>query len=307
MSRINRAAIVDGEEIEAAPLNARYADYTQTDINEFNTRDAAIDLPQFKRTGGRGFLCKTATEIRIGKVDFYHDAPVSLAGMNTAPASALVIGDGANPTPMGPLAVGLVSIDTTNVLRIYWSLNVNPKFTGTPWTTTSTPSAKYTLAKNGGGTDVTSTNGTCWVFYLEWDITGPTLANFVPVPGQGDFDTVVTGAIRGELLENTSATSVVPCWTTTFSADDRETTGSEHANVTGWRSVSGTYYYDSSMAGAVGTVYGVRLVCKGPMHPYQTGGRNYLVQQPDIVNQGATNVTLEHTSGRMSLILHKVK
>ena len=307
MSRINRAAIVDGEEIEAAPLNTRYADYTQTDINEFNTRDAAIDMPQFKRTLGRGFVCKTATEIQIGKVDFYHDAPVSLAGMGTAPSAALVIGDGGSPTPLGPLAVGLVNVDTTNVLRIYWSLNVNPKFTGTPWTTTSTPSAKFTFSKNGGGTDVTSTNGTCWVFYLEWDITGPTLANFVPVPGQGDFDTVVTGAIRGELLENTSATTVVPCWTTTFSADDRLTAGSEHANVTGWRGISGTYYYDSSMAGAVSTVYGMRLVCKGPMHPYQTGGRNYLVQQPDIVNQGATNVTLEHTSGRLGFILHKVK
>ena len=49
MSRINRAAIVDGEEIEAAPLNTRYADYTQTDINEFNTRDAAIDMRSEER------------------------------------------------------------------------------------------------------------------------------------------------------------------------------------------------------------------------------------------------------------------
>ena len=306
MSRIIRPPIDDGEAIEATPLNTRYADFTQTDLNEFNTRDAAIDLPQFKRTGGRGFLCKTASSVQIGKLDFYHAAPVTLSGLASAPASALVIGDGSSPTVLGPLGIGLVSVDATNVLRIYWSLNVNPTFTGTPWTTTSTPSAKYTFAKNGGGTDVTSTNGTCWVFYLEWDITSASLANFVPVPGQGDFSGVVTGAIRGELLQNTQATSVVPCWTTSFNAEDRETKGSEVVQKTGWRGISGTYYYPGT-SGTVSTVFGVRLVCKGPMHPYQTGGRNYLVQQPDIMNQGATNVQLQHTVGRLGFVLHKVK
>jgi hypothetical protein len=272
MSRINRPPVLDGEGIEATPLNNRYADFTQNDINEFNTRDAAIDLPQFKRTGGRGFLAKTANSVQVGKLDFYHAAPVTL-----------------------------------NLLRVYWSLNVNPEFTGTPWLTASSPSAKYTIEKHGGGgsNDDTSTNGTCWVIYLEWDITGPTLANFVPVPGQGDFDTLI-GGFRGELLENTQATTVVPCWTTSFSATERKTSGAEVSNKTGWRGVSGTYYY-SGAQGAVSTVYGLRLVAKGPMHPYQTGGRNYLVQQPDIMNDDNDNVTLQHTVGRLGFILHKVK
>lgn len=307
MSRINRPPVLDGEGIEATPLNERYDDFTQNDINEFNTRDAAIDLPQFKRTGGRGFLAKTANSVQVGKLDFYHDAPVVLEGMDTAPSTAYVIGDGTNPTPLGPLGVGLVSLDSTNLLRVYWSLNVNPEFTGTPWTTTSSPSANYDIEKHGGGggNDNTSTNGTCWVIYLEWDITGPTLANFVPVPGQGDFDTLI-GGFRGELLENTQATTVVPCWTTSHSATGRKTTGVEVSNKTGWRGVSGTYYY-SGAQGAVSTVYGLRLVVKGPMHPYQTGGRNYLVQQPDIMNNDSDNVTLEHTVGRLGFILHKVK
>jgi hypothetical protein len=307
MSRINRPPVLDGEGIEATPLNNRYADFTQNDINEFNTRDAAIDLPQFKRTGGRGFLAKTANSVQVGKLDFYHAAPVTLNGQSTAPSTAYVIGDGTNPTPLGPLGVGLVSLDTTNLLRVYWSLNVNPEFTGTPWLTASSPSAKYTIEKHGGGgsNDDTSTNGTCWVIYLEWDITGPTLANFVPVPGQGDFDTLI-GGFRGELLENTQATTVVPCWTTSFSATERKTSGAEVSNKTGWRGVSGTYYY-SGAQGAVSTVYGLRLVAKGPMHPYQTGGRNYLVQQPDIMNDENDNVTLQHTVGRLGFILHKVK
>jgi hypothetical protein len=305
MSRINRPPIQDGDEVAAAGLNVRYGDFSQSDINQFNTRDGAIDLPQFELPS-RHHMARVATSVQIGKSDFYHDAPVVLNGQTALPSTPYVIGDGVSDTVLGPLNLALVTVDDTNVLRVYWSLNVEPRFTGTPWTTASTPSATYEVAQHGGGNKGIVTNGTCWVIYLQWDITSPALTNWTEVPYQGDFDTNPTGTIRGELLENTAATTVVPAWVTRHDADNREADGNTVATKIGWRGVSGHYTYDSSMAGNV-TVYGLRLVVKGPMHPFNHNGRNYLVQQPDIVSQAGTNLQLAHTVGRLGFILHRTK
>jgi len=306
MSRIVRPPVQDGDQVAAADLNNRYTDYTQTDINEFNTRDAAIDLPHFKQTGGRGFMAPLATSVQIGKLDFYHDAPVVLNALTALPSGFHVIGDGVSDTVLGPLPLGVVAVDDTNILRVYWHLNVNPVYTGTPWTNASTPSAIYTVPQHGGGNKGVVTNGTCWVIYLQWDVTSAALTNWTEVPFQGNFDTNPTGTIRGELLENTAATSVVPCWVTRHDANNREADGVTVANNVGWRAVSGHYTYDSSMAGNV-TVYGLRLVVKGPMHPFNNGGRNYLVQQPGVVNGDPTSIQLQHTVGRLGIILHRTK
>jgi hypothetical protein len=304
MSRINRPPVLDGDAISASDLNDRYSDYTQTDINEFNTRDAAVDLPQFERDNNRGFLAKVGTSVLIGKQDFYHAAPVTLNGLGTAPSAAYVIGDGVADTVLGPLGAGLAVVDDTNILRVYWSLNVRPQFTGTPWTTSSTPSAEYQVPHTSAGSTGVATNATCWALYLQWDVTSAALTNWTEVPYQGDFTANPTGTLRGSLLENTAATSVVPAWTTRHDAVDREATGAEVANPIGWRGVSGHYFYTTAMGASV-TVYGLRLVVKGPMHPFNFNGRNYLVQQPDIVN--GANVTLQHTVGRLGFIINKVK
>ena len=304
MSRINRGPILDGDDIAAAGLNVRYGDYSQSDLNEFNARDAAVDLPQFERTSSRGFMAKVANSVEVGKLDFYHDAPVVLNGQSTVPATAYVIGDGVSDTVLGPLGVGLVTVDDSNILRVYWSLNVRPAYTGTPWTTPSTPSAEYDVPHSGGGNRGLCTNATVWVVYLQWDVTDATLTNWTEVPYQGDFTANPTGTIRGSLLERTAATTVVPAFLTRHGAEDREATGSETANPIGWRGISGSYSYDTSMGASV-TVYGLRLVVKGPMHPFNHNSRNYLVHQPDIVD--GANVTLEHTVGRLGFILHRVK
>ena len=51
MSRINRARIVDGDDVTAASLNDRFDDFSQAnELDQFNLRDAAVDLPQFKKS-----------------------------------------------------------------------------------------------------------------------------------------------------------------------------------------------------------------------------------------------------------------
>lgn len=307
MSRIERDPIEDGDEITAASLNTRFNDFSQSNLNAFNTRDAAIDLPQFRIQNDRGFMAPVATDIVIGEVSLKHSTSVTLNGQTAAPASPYIIGDaGGNPTYIGPLNIGLVSIGGSDILRVYWHLNVRPLYAGTPWTTTDNPMPEYDIDHTGGGQQGVATWGTCWVFYLQWDITDATLTNWTEVPFQGDFRTAIAGGVVGDPLAACTATSVVPAWITYHDADERVGTGSDTGVPVGWRSVSGAYYYDASMAGAVGTVYGLRLVAKGPMHPYNNGGTNYLVHQTAVPGQGGTSVQLEHTDGRLGFILQRL-
>ena len=307
MSRIERDPIEDGDEITAASLNTRFNDFSQSNLNAFNTRDAAIDLPQFKIQNDRGFMAPVATDIVIGEVSLKHSTSVTLNGQTAAPASPYIIGDaGGNPTYIGPLNIGLVNITSSDILRVYWHLNVRPLYAGTPWTTVDTPSPEYAIDHTGGGQQGVATWGTCWVFYLQWDITDATLTNWTEVPFQGDFSTAIAGGVVGDPLAACTATSVVPAWITYHDADERVGTGSDIGVPVGWRSVSGAYYYDASMAGAVGTVYGLRLVAKGPMHPYNNGGVNYLVHQTAVPGQGGASVQLEHTDGRLGFILQRL-
>ena len=80
MSRIERDPIEDGDEITAVSLNTRFNDFSQSNLNAFNTRDAAIDLPQFRIQNDRGFMAPVATDIVIGEVSLKHSTSVTLNG-----------------------------------------------------------------------------------------------------------------------------------------------------------------------------------------------------------------------------------
>ena len=299
MSRVKIDPVKDGQVVDAADLNARFDAFTQTDLNAFNHRNAAYDLPQFSGTPFYGLF---GQKDDLGKEDFFHAAPVGNAGIATLPAAGYVIGDGAAQT-IASFPLGL-SVTTEDVLRIYWNLSVGPFYSSKPWVRAGSL-ANYAVAHTLGGTQLVSTNASCWVFYLEWDITSAALANWTPVAYQGDFTTVVgaTGYV-GEALAGTTATTVCPCWITYHVAADRLLVQDEHDRQVGWRGISGCYYYDTSMAGPV-TIYGLRLKLKGPMHPYNDGGVNYLVHDLAAMNAGLNNVIMYHTSGRMNTFLHR--
>ena len=301
MSRIKRSPALDGESITAANLNARFQDYNQTTLNEFNARDAAIDLPQFDNTA---FLVPFVQRDNIGKEDILHAAPVVVNGTDAAsmPSAGHVIGDGANPT-IASYGAGGLSLTASDVLRIYWHLNVQPVYTGTPWTT-ALALDHYDFDHAGGGTQLVASNATCWVFYLQWDITSNALANWSVVPLQSSFTTPV-GGYTGSKLENCTATVVAPAWITFQSAANRELTGvGESARVVNWRGISGAYYHQP--AGPT-TVYGLRIILKGPMHPYSSGNVNYLVHTTTPVAVGGANIQLKYTSGRISTIKQRIK
>ena len=304
MSRIITERVKDGEVIAAADLNTRFTDYTQTDLNAFNVRDAAVDLPAFSDTD---FLVPFIQADDIGKSDLFTAAPVTVTGIGALPSAGYVVNNGAG-VPVDTIAtfVGGLTVTAADVLRVYWHLNVNPTWATVgataPWALAGTIDTYSILASSGAHVDV-ATNSTVWAIYLQWDITSDALVNWTEPDHQNAFTTPAgaTGYV-GNSLQQCAATSVVPCWITNNNADNRETVaGSQEAYLVNWRAASGAYYY--TPPGSV-TVYGLRLVIKGPLHPFNTGGTNYLVHTLNTVS--GTNVQLEYTSGTISTIKQRL-
>jgi hypothetical protein len=297
MSRIITERVKDGEVIAAADLNTRFTDYTQTTLNAFNVRDAGVDLPAFSDTD---FIVPFVQSDNIGVNDLFAAAPVTVNGIGALPSSGYVVGDG---TPGGDTIatyVGGLAVTADDVLRVYWHLNVNALYTGTPWLSFAGTIDDYVLT-DGGGTSKVSTNATCWAAYLQWDITSAALLNWTEVDKQSDF-TTVAGARTGNTLAQCMATSVTPCFRTSEKALDREPAGAELHGLVNWSGMNGAYYY--TPAAGTTTIYGIRIVLKGPMHPWNNGGLNYLVHTTGIVS--GANMTLEYTGGTISTIKQRL-
>jgi hypothetical protein len=293
MSRITDGPVKDGDSLSAASLNDRFASYTQTDLNAFNHRDAAHDLPQFDT----GWMLTHAQAVQIGKPDWKHSAYVTVNGQTVLPALPHPVEDGAGTPTVMSFGAGL-TISPGEVFRAYWNLSVfaGP---GSNWNTAG--SLGFMNFDNGsGGTRAASTWGAVWVTFLQWDVTDATLTNWVEVPGQSDFNTAI-GAKFGSAMGNTEATAVVP-------ADLRHADGPSQGTLPNasvqrsqrWRGVSGAWY---SAPGATRTVYGLRVVIKGIMHPWNSGGVNYLVHDPTY----STDAFLRYNAGSLSVLKHRVQ
>ena len=176
------------------------------------------------------------------------------------------------------------------------SVFANP---GSNWDS-ATSLGYYTLPDGSLGTRKTSTWGACWVLYLEWDITSAARAAYVPVSGQSDFSTVI-GSKRGAALADTRATCVVPADLRYANAPTNLTLPNASVQSSqGWRGISGAWYY--TPAGAT-TIYGLRVVIKGIMHPHSVGTANYLVHDTGYSN----GASLSYNGGNLSVLKQRVK
>jgi len=295
MSRITDGPIVSADALDAASLNTRFASYTQTDLNQFNHRDAAHDLPQFQT----GWLLTHAQEQLIGLNDWRHTSTVTVNGMTAMPANPHPIEDGAgNPTDMS-FGAGL-TIANGEVLRVYWNLSAKAT-QGSNWNAAG--SLGYYNFNNAPNPDTKEDSwGGCWVFYLEWDVTSSARANYVPVPGQGDFKTTV-GSYYGDSLASTQATSVMPSGLRYAELPDNGSLPNpSSASTQRWRGISGAWYYPRTTPSSL-VVYGIRVVVKGVMHPYRSGSVNYLVHDT-VYSNGAS---LDYNGGNLAVLKHRVR
>lgn len=299
MSRINRTPIQNGQEITAADLNTRYTDFTQpAALDEFNAATAAIDLPQFQVDWQAPYI----TQIVLGEADLLMATPNSIPNDTSYPATGAIVQDYSAVESVINFGITGKTISTREILRLYWSLTVQGVY---DISGTLGPLVAYTIDDGGGGSRTIDTSQTCWVMYPEWDITSNALANFVPVPGQSDFQDTV-GAYEGAALEDCMATTVIPGGWVQYdpAAEDGALKGvGLQTTDLGWRGVSGAWHYSGEESGAV-TVYGIRWRIIGLCHPYNTGGVNYLV----VDTGGYANPhTLEYTSGVAQAIIHRTR
>jgi hypothetical protein len=293
MSRLQNAPIADADALTAASLNTRFAGFVQTDLNQFNLRDAAIDLPQMSTTR---FMAPKMELRGIGADAWKHDAYNTVAGQVTGDAPHVVRNAAAAPTDLA-LGAGWL-VETDQILRVYWDLSVRPGWSASrPWAGTDW---EWEFSDKAGTGTVSVANMTgCWAFYLQWDTTSAALTNFVNVPQQESFNSVVTGTRGGSLLSNLNATSVVPCVNEVLASPDDGRADTVNSPVgIGWTSVDGAWHY---VPGSPVTIYGLRVVFTGPLGAYHAAS-NYLLRQDSL----ATDATLDYNGGSLQALLMRL-
>ena len=295
MSRLTNKPVLDGDPIDAASLNTRFADFNQTTLNEFNVRDAAIDLPQFSSTP---FMATQFAQRQIGAYSFDHATFNTEAGQSTGAAPHVVSDAGSTPTE---LSLGLAgwTVNPDQVLRVYWDLSVRPRWTSSdPWVGTdwewrfpNISGSSFTLVSNGSG---------CWAFWLQVDVTDATLTNWVNVAGQGDFNTVAYSGRGGNLLANCMATSIVPAVNQVLAGPVNGKSNSTTTSVgIGWTSVDGAWHFTP---GAPTTIYGIRVVFTGPLGAYHAVN-NWLIRAEAGV---VADAELDYNAGALQALLMRL-
>jgi len=300
MSRLTQPPVLDGDDINAASLNDRFTQFTQSGtLDSFNARDAAFDLPQFKTGAGRPITPEMATTT-IGYNLWKHSAYNTYTGQSTG-AAPYVVQDGTPATTVLSLgAAGWTINPDEHLLRVYWDLSVRPRWEGTkPW---NGGALYFTLPQSGGGTVNVFSGYGCWAFWLQWDITSNGLTNFVNVPSQLDFNTVVTGTRGGNALSACSSTSVVQnALEYGDLIDNGEFTSTPVDTPVGWTSVDGAWFYAPTPSSV--TVYGLRVVFSGPFGAHNAGGVNYLVRNDSV----ASTARLDTQAGTLQAMYMRVK
>ncbi len=298
MSRLTQPPVKDGDDLNAAGLNDRFTQFSQSDLNQFNTRDAAIDLPQFKG-GNLRFLAPQMETRIIGHNDWTHSADTTVTGQVTSASPYIVRDSGGNPTDLSLGVLGMTLKQNTDVLRVYWDLSVRPRWEGSrPWTS----SDLIFVFPVGGSTANCFSGYGCWGFWLQWDITSNALANFVNVPGQGDFNTIVTGSRGGNTLASCQSTSVVQSVIETGGAPNNgELSGGVLTIPVGWTAVDGAWHY--APTGSDQTIYGLRVVFSGPFGAYNIGATNYLIRADNV----AGDARLDYNGGGITALKMRVK
>lgn len=273
MSRITRDRIEPGDTLQSSDLNTRYSDYTQTDLNANNVTDAAFGHDQVPTDA----VLINMVQGTIGGGNIAHTSGTGVYNNATSgPATRNII---VNNVATVPSTGWTLSSGTT--IRVYFNLQAKSELSGANPHTSSfmgsvlieDPLTPATIASFNIGAH-------CWLVQLQWNITSSALlsADFVDVPGAGDFQSVWTASKYGEQVDNMAGVAAMPAmWAGSVGwypgtggkaqASKRDTRGN------GWRNISGAWVYE----GTGQTVYGFRVVVHGVYHPYNDGTDNGLV------------------------------
>jgi hypothetical protein len=303
MSRIVRNRVGPGDTIDATTLNDTYDDYSQSAaLDGSNTREQAFDIVHFSNAP---IILNSKTSI-LGNAGMLHQSPETTVTHTTSigtPVAHAVQDSGGTETPLDLGSTGW-SLSTGDVLRVWWNLSVEPEVSGTPWNNASAY-GRYSIPQNpGSATSVNITDGLhCWVARLEWDITDNTLTNWTAVPDQSAFTQSFNGgADKGGYLNRMAASTVISAWSV-FSAGIASEGASNSVTTPNYGVYKSQGYFgvDSMWAypatGSV-TVYGIRVVITGLMHPAHVASPDRNILLYDVNVSGSLN----YKGGRISAV-----
>ena len=271
MSRITRGRIEPGDQLESSDLNARYADFTQTDLNLDNAADGSIDVPSMPAQS----VLKQVHQQSLGTGDVQHTSHQTVTRKTAGSTPATIL----SPTAGFGLAGAFgFTLETGDVLRVYITyqcrsmLNLlNPNI--------SAVMGLLGFTERGGSAPTQCNIGAmAWMFQLQWDTTSGGLTSWSSLPNQSNMSTTwkATG-LYGAGVGQLDGTAFVPAW---WSGGMYWQNGS-HNNAdfarqnTGWRAVTLTWTYKN--IGPPVTVFGLRTVAHGLFHPYNDGSDNGIV------------------------------
>lgn len=306
MSRIIRPRVDPGDVTDATTLNNTYDDYSQSGaLNQYNTRDQAFGIPHFAPDVK---LIKATDSVILGTGAANHGSTPVVVTALAAGSTVHPVEDGAgNPTQLN-MGSGW-TINSGECLRVWWNLSVQTTNINLDpfWNTSPTAAGLYYVSDTlgVGGTVRLSDGFHCWLAYIEWDITSLGLTNWVPVPGQGAPSSSLGGE-TGLRVADMNASTVISPWTlTSYSHGTEGKMPSGNQGVRrdhGWYAPYGMYVH---APGAPVTVYGIRLVLAGILHPMHLSSgdeENILAFDYNLLNAPGQYPTLEYLSGRMSAV-----
>lgn len=300
MSRIERDRVEEGEVTSQTELNDTYSDYSQPGaLNATNTRDQAFDLPHLT---GVSIVVNKKTAL-LGNAGMAHSTtPTTVASSAAAPGTLHPVQDSGGTETFLDLSSNPWTLESDEILRLWWNLSVITEYSGSPWDGASVL-GRYDVGELGGGGTVTISDGMhCWLAYLEWDTTDGTLTNWTPVPGQ-QAPTSSFGSLTGVYVNDLAASSVISPWVVhSFAfanAGEMPTGNTGRGEDHGWHGHYGMWAHKPS---SPVTVYGVRLIITGLMHPghLTSNGQNILIYD------FTPSATLKYIGGRLSALQMKV-
>lgn len=295
--------IVPGSAATVASVQSRLDDFeaVSASLDDKNLRDGAIDSAHLST----GLIMKSLTEGAIGEADPTHTAYgvggtglPSVPSWTTAPFNGTVVSTAGGTATVLSMGSAGKTISATQCLRVYWNLNVKPKYAASPWNDVvggTGALGRYNVTSSAGFNIVTYSHH-CWIAWLEWDTTSNALSNWVTVPGQDRPTTNLGGGYTGIKCSRTMATTLIPAWSVWRSSVDQGVDpGSEQDTSRKWLGIEGSHW---DIPVGTTTVYGLRVVLGGLVHPYYstTLSEDCLAVDPIV---GGNSQVLLHTGGRI--------
>jgi len=293
VSRIIRPRLEPGQSIDATDLNTRFTDYSQSGaIDEANHAAGSVDLPQIRT---ENVITIDSLRVKLGTGVYDHSVFETVPSATSSPSALYEVGGGSTRLVFG---AGW-TIGTGDILRVYWDTSAEPIVSGRPYAAPVSDAGLVVIDDKAGGQFDLNDCLACWVLHLEMDVTSAGLTNWVPVPGQGNYQ---SGTPAFENTSNMAAQSIVPAWLEYSAQGNAVNGGTDDRTLKAlqWGGVSGAYWLNPT--GST-TIYGLRIVAHGIYHAGFAASSNRLNL---IASVGAAAQKLNLTCGQLTAIHQRI-